>query len=107
MNSQNKNSHTDKTKNKKYTFVQKEGDDFTCIKLLQAPYKGIIYKYGKVGFAKDEDDKGNLPMKFDYDIIFNPFDETSIDKQEFIDYIGDILVELLDKQIQGGQVIYE
>ena len=107
MNSQNKNSHTDKTKNKKYTFVQKEGDDFTCIKLLQPPYKGIIYKYGKVGFAKEEDDKGNLPMKFDYDIIFNPFDETSIDKQEFIDYIGDILVELLDKQIQGGQAIYE
>ena len=107
MTIQNKNSHTDKTKNKKYTFVQKEGDDFTCIKLLQPPYKGIIYKYGKVGFAKEEDDKGNLPMKFDYDIIFNPFDETSIDKQEFIDYIGDILVELLDKQIQGGQAIYE
>ena len=91
----------------KYAFVQKEGDDFTCIKLLQPPYKGIIYKYGKVGFAKEEDNKGNLPMQFDYDIIFNPFDETSIDKQEFIDYIGDILVELLDKQIQGGQVIYE
>jgi len=91
----------------RYAFVQKEGDDFTCIKLLQLPYKGIIYKYGKVGFAKEEDNKGNLPMQFDYDIIFNPFDETSIDKQEFIDYIGDILVELLDKQIKGGQAIYE
>ena len=101
------NSPTDQTKNKKYAFVQKEGDDFTCIKLLQPPYKGIIYKYGKVGFAKEEDNKGNLPMQFDYDIIFNPFDETSIDKQEFIDYIGDILVELLDKQIKGGQAIYE
>ena len=97
----------EKKSSRKYAFVQREGDDFTCIKLLQPPYKGIIYKYGKVGFAKEEDDKGNLPMKFDYDIIFNPFDETSIDKQEFIDYIGDILVELLDKQIQGGQVIYE
>ena len=107
MNTQNKNSPTDKTKNKLYAFVQKEGDDFTCIKLLQPPYKGIIYKYGKVGFAKEEDDKGNLPMKFDYDIIFNPHEETSIDKQEFIDYIGDILVELLEKQIKGGQVVYE
>ena len=28
MNTQNKNSHTDKT-NKNYTFVQKEEDDFT------------------------------------------------------------------------------
>ena len=107
MNTPNKNSPTDQTKNNKYAFVQKEGDDFTCIKLLQPPYKGVIYKYGKVGFAKEEDDKGNLPMKFDYDIIFNPHEETSIDKQEFIDYIGDILVELLDKQIKGGTAIYE
>jgi hypothetical protein len=102
-----KNPKKHQNQNSKYAFVQKEGDDFTCIKLLQPPYKGIIYKYGKVGFAKEEDDKGNLPMQFDYDIIFNPHEETSIDKQEFIDYIGDILVELLDKQIKGGQAIYE
>ena len=101
------NSPTDQTKNKKYAFVQREGDDFTSIKLLQPPYKGVIFKYGKVGFGKEENPDGTKSMKFDYDIIFNPFDETSIDKQEFIDYIGDILVELLDKQIQGGQVIYE
>ena len=99
------NSPTDQTKNKKYAFVQKEGDDFTCIKLLQPPYKGIIYKYGKVGFAKEEDDKGNLPMKFDYDIIFNPHEETSIDKQEFIDYIGDILLELLEEKLKDGTAI--
>ena len=99
------NSHTDQTKNKKYAFVQREGDDFTCIKLLQGKYKGIIYKYGKVGFAKEEDDKGNLPMKFDYDIIFNPHEETSIDKQEFIDYIGDILLELLEEKLKDGTAI--
>ena len=45
-------------------------------------------------------------MQFDYDILFNPH-ETDLDNKEFIDYIGDILVELLDKQIQGGQAIYE
>ena len=38
MNTQNKNSPTEKTKNKPYTFVQKEGDDFTCIKLLSEKY---------------------------------------------------------------------
>ena len=107
MNTPKENSHTDQTKNRKYAFVQREGDDFTCIKLLQGKYKGIIYKYGKVGFAKEEKPDGTLPMKFDYDIIFNPHEESSIDKQEFIDYIGDILVELLEKQIKGGQVVYE
>jgi len=102
-----RNSVTDQTKNKKYVFVQKEGDDFTCIKLLEGKYKGVIYKYGKVVFAKEEKPDGTLPMKFDYDIIFNPHEETSIDKQDFIDYIGDILIELLEKQIENGTAVLE
>ena len=107
MNTPKENSHTDQTKNRKYAFVQREGDDFTCIKLLQGKYKGVIYKYGKVGFAKDEKPDGTLPMQFDYDIIFNPHEETSIDKQDFIDYIGDILIELLEKQIENGTAVLE
>ena len=92
---------------KKYVFVQKDGDDFSCIKLLEGKYKGIIYKYGKVGFAKEENPDGTLPMKFDYDIIFNPHEETSIDKQDFIDYIGDILIELMENQVNNGTAIFE
>jgi len=107
MNTPKENSHTDQTKNRKYAFVQREGDDFTCIKLLQGKYKGIIYKYGKVGFAKEEKPDGTLPMKFDYEIIFNPHEESSIDKQEFIDYIGDILIEQLEQQVKKGTAIYE
>jgi len=106
MNMPKRNSVTDQTKNKKYVFVQKEGDDFTCIKLLEGKYKGIIYKYGKVGFAKEEKPDGTLPMRFDYDIIFNPH-ETDIDKQEFIDYIGDILIEQLERQLNNGTAILE
>ena len=35
MNMPKENSATDQTKkNKRYAFVQREGDDFTCIKLL-------------------------------------------------------------------------
>ena len=102
------NSPTDQTKNKqKYAFVQREGDDFTSIKLLEGKFKGIIYKYGKVGFAKEEKPDGTLPMKFDYDIIFNPHEESSIDKQEFIDYIGDILIEQLEEQVKKGTAVYE
>ena|SRR5210317_938689 len=107
MKSQNENSVTDQTKNKKkYAYVQKDGDDFSCIKLLEGKYKGIIYKYGKVGFAKEENPDGTLPMKFDYDIIFNPH-ETNIDKQDFIDYIGDILIEIMEKQVNNGTAIFE
>jgi len=104
MNTQNKNSHTDKT-NKPYTFVQREGDDFTCLKLLSEKYEGIIYKYGKVGFGKDENPDGTLPMIFDYDIIKNPNNIDLGDEKKFIDYIGDILLELMEKQIKDGTAI--
>ncbi len=97
----------EKKSSRKYAFVQREGDDFTCIKLLEGKYKGVIYKYGNVGFAKDENSDGTLPMKFDYDIVFNPHEETSIDKQEFIDYIGDILIEQLEKQVNNGTAIID
>ncbi len=76
MNTPTKNSDTDQTKNKKrYIYAQKTGADYTAIKLLEDKYRNVIYKYGKVAFAKEEDDKGQLPMKFDYDILTNPEDK--------------------------------
>ena len=65
MNTQNKNSPTDKTKNSKYAFVQRQEDDFTCIKLLSDEYKGIIYKYDNVKFEAVNDD-GQVPLQFKY-----------------------------------------
>ena len=100
-----RNSATDQTKNKKrYVFVQKEGDDFTCIKIVDGKFENVIYKYGKVGFARDENPDGTLPMKFDYDILSNP-NKADIDSKEFIDYIGDMLVEFLDEKLKKGEPI--
>ena len=103
------NSVTDQTKNKKYAYVQRDGDDFTCIKLLEGKYKGIIYKYGKVGVhpEAEEDEQGRLPLAFDYTVVRNPNDLDLLDNQAFIDYIGDILIELLDEQLKNGNSIVE
>ena len=105
MKQQRKNSSTEKNKIK-YLFVQKDGDEFTCIKLIEDKYLGIVYKYGNVAFAKDEKPDGTLPMKFDYDIIKNP-DNIDTNNQQFIDYIGDILIELLEKQLTDGKVEFK
>ena len=107
MNMPKENSATDQTNNKKrYVFVQKEGDDFTCIKIVEGKFENVIYKYGKVVFAKDENPDGTLPMKFDYDILSNP-NKADIDSKEFIDYVGDILMEQLEKQIKDGTVVFD
>ena len=104
MTTQNKNSHTDKTKSR-YVFAQKGNADFSSIKITEGKFKDIIYHYGTVGFAKEENEKGQLPMKFDYVIDKNPNDVDTLDNQEFIDYIGDILIELLEQKVKDGTAI--
>lgn len=105
MKQPRKNSSTEQNK-KHYLFVQRDGDDYTCIKLMDDKYLNIVYKYGRVAFAKDEKPDGTLPMKFDYDILKNP-NEIDTNTQEFINYIGDILVELLEKQLIDGKVSFK
>ena len=107
MSTQEKNSPTDKTKNRRYTFAQKEGTDYSCIKLTEGKFKDVIYHYGRVAFAPESEAQpdGKLPMKFDYTVDKNPNDLDLLDNSEFIDYIGDILLELLEEKLKDGTAI--
>jgi|SRR6056300_193999 len=109
MKSQNENSATDqkkKQKNKRYIFAQKDGDDFTCIKLAEGKYKDIIYKYDKVKFAPEANENGEIPLKFTYDIYLNP-NKVDVEDTEFRNYIGDILIELVEEQLKNGTLILD
>ena len=103
MTTPNKNSPTDKTN--RYVFAQKGNADYSSIKLTEGKFKDVIYHYGKVSFAPEENADGKLPMKFDYTIDKNPNDVDLLDNQEFIDYIGDILIELLEQKVKDGTAI--
>jgi len=102
MKSQKENSVTDQTKqeNKRYAFVQKKGDDYSCVKLLEGEYEDIIYKYNNVKF-EEVNNNGQVPLQFTYDVFLNP-NSKDVDSEEFKNYIGDILVELVDQQLKDG-----
>jgi len=100
------NSVTDQTKNKRYVFAQRKGDDFSCVKLTEGIYEGIIYKYNQVKFAPTENERGEIPLKFTYDVMANPNKE-EVDKEDFRVYIGDILVEIVEEQLQNGTIIFD
>ena len=108
MNMPKQNSPTDKT-NKRYTFAQKEGTDYSCIKITEGKYKDVIFHYGRVAFAPESEKKpdGKLPMKFDYTIDKNPKDLDLLENQKFINYIGDILIELLEEKLKDGTAIQD
>ena len=107
MTIQNKNSPTDKTKNKRYVFAQKGNADYSSIKLTEGKFKDVIYHYGRVAFAPESEQlpDGKLPMKFDYTVDKNPKNLILLDNEEFIDYIGDILLELLEEKLKDGTAI--
>ena len=105
MNKQNENSNTDQTKKptKRYIFAQKQGDDFSCIKLLEGDYEGIIYKYNNIKFSETENEVRQIPLKFTYDIMVNP-KKVDVESIDFKNYIGDILIEIVEQQLKEGKV---
>jgi len=83
-----------------YVFVEKQDQEMASIKLISGPYADIVYHYGNVQFAKEENEDGNLPMKFDYTVDQN-FVDANTDSQEFINHIGDILIQVMDQELNG------
>ena len=92
--------------NKKYSFAQRDEDDYSCIKLTEGKFSDIIYSYTKVRFASEENAQGKLPLKFTYDIKKNP-NNMNTEDEEFRQYIGDILVEVIEKQLENGTIKFK
>tara|TARA_R110000765_G_scaffold275804_1_gene374050 strand:+ start:326 stop:496 length:171 start_codon:yes stop_codon:yes gene_type:complete len=55
-----------------------------------------------VQFAKEENEDGNLPMKFDY-VIDKNYQNADTESQEFINHIGDILIQVMDQELNGRE----
>ena len=91
---------------KKYIFAQRDVDDYSCVKLTEAPFNDIIFAYTNVQFASEENADGRLPLKFTYDIKKNPNDVDTT-TTEFRNYIGDILIEVMEEQLENGNIQFK
>ena len=91
-----------------YTFVSRDKDNWTSILITKGDYEGVVYRYGRVSVAEKENDEGNLPLSFKFNVLdYNNHNEEELNASvEFKDTIGDILVEILDKQLEAGNLEY-
>jgi hypothetical protein len=81
--------------NKDYQLIETEGDEHFQIKLLSGKFSDTIYKYGKVSFHEE---KNQLRISFNYEIVESPLDMVSKDlkvNSEFKKHISDILNDIL------------
>ena len=76
-----------------------EFEDWTAIGITKGRYEGVIYKYGKVSVPEEENEDGTLPLRFEYDIIDTNNHPEEDFKEDFDGLIGDILVDILDKEL--------
>ena len=88
----------------KFVYVTTKEQDQTLIGIKEGKFSGVVYKYGRVSFGKEEDENGNLPMQFQYDIVDNNGIPREQFGDEFFKLIGDILVEVMEEQTKDEPV---
>ena len=81
-----------------YVFITNKNEEMQCIGIRKGKFEGVVYKYGKVSLG-EENEKGNLPFRFEYDILDNNMiPRTEFDDENFFKLLGDILVDITDRQ---------
>ena len=90
---------------KKYQYVQNKGAKSQGIGLTKEAgfYQGVVYRYGKVT-PIEEDDK--LRLQFDWEILDSNGLGKEYFKDDFFNLIGDILYDIMEKQLEDGSLQY-
>ena len=83
--------------------LENRGSGLQAIKLLEEPFSGIIYTYGKVELKEDKEND-ILRINFEYDILENS--NPNLDLNQFEKYIGDILTELIHIGVRENNISY-
>ena len=91
-----------------YTFVSRGKEKWASIMLTNGEYEGVIYQYGKVSVPEGEDENGNMPLSFKYNILdYNGHNQEDLESSDdFRNTLGDILVEILDEQLEANNLEY-
>ncbi len=86
---------------KPYELLDEDYTGNQLIKLTSNEYSGIIYTYGRVRLLEEDD---VLRVQFEYDIHENPVG--FVDRDKFKNYIGDILIDLLEENLLKNNIVY-
>jgi hypothetical protein len=83
-----------------YTFVTDKEENQVCVGVVGGKYDGVVYKYGKVTVPdeNEENEEGNLPFQFEYDIVDSNGLPRSLFEIDFNERIGDILVDIITNE---------
>lgn len=84
-----------------YKVLAEQKDGFNVIELTDGPFMGCQVAYGELSFG-DEDEDGSVQMHFNYNIVNNYVLEKE-DMEDFQNYLGATLLEILEDTLAGKQ----
>ena len=87
-------------------FVSQKDAKFASVMIKDGKFKDVIYNYGKVSLPEEEDENGNMPFRFEYNIIDNVGIPRENFGEDFFTLIGDILVDIIHEQSEEDNVKY-
>ena len=87
-------------------FVSRKDEDFASIMIKDGKFKDVIYNYGKVSIPEEDNlnEDGTLLFRFEYTILDNVGIPRENFGEDFFTLIGDILVNIIDKQSEEDDV---
>ena len=89
-----------KSMDNKFVYVEKKDSELYSLKIVQSPYNNVIYTYGAVTIEEDvEKDLARLKFNYHIEEAPAPYSKQELEESdEFRNYIGDILAEILEDQ---------
>lgn len=83
--------------------IPENKDENLQVKILSGDFIDTIYRYNYVSF--DEEDDGNVYLRFLFDVIESPFDKEALDSNmDFKNHIGDILTNIIEEKVKNDEI---
>lgn len=73
------------------------------VKFVDGEYSGMVLTFGDISFTENED-QDECVMSYHYDVIHNPLE--TFDEDDFKQYVGDLLIEMIQDQLEREELIY-
>lgn len=89
----------------KFTFVTGRDKEEAIRITEEGPYKDLVVCFGPVRFDPIEN-SDECGLKFEYVLLDNPNDVED-NTQELVEFLGDVLVELIDHSIETDNLIFD
>ena len=98
-------------KNLSYHYVTHKETDEQGYRVSEGKFAGVVWQYSNVklpmyndeGLMIDPDKVEEIPLTFDYEVVYNPTDE-DLTTGEFGATVGDILLNIIDESLENDRV---